>query len=163
MNSRPTLRSCQSTALAWGQQPTICSLSEAEEGRPGRMDMDGYLDGYARVDIAFRASIGHRRSLRARYGPRPLAPSRRRPRGLRRRRRRRDRRNASLESVMVERENVVMEGENRSHGGGSDDDQTLGSHSQRHPRVRTLQQQKHVDLIFTFILGTWHAASCLRI
>ena len=69
---------------------------------------------------------------------------------------------ASLESVMVERENVVMEGENRSHG-GSDDDQTLGSHSQRHPRVRTLQQQKHVDLIFTSILGTWHAASCLRI
>ena len=69
---------------------------------------------------------------------------------------------ASLESVMVERENVVMEGENRSHG-GSDDDQTLGSHSQRHPRVRTLQQQKHVDLIFTSILGTRHAASCLRI
>ena len=70
---------------------------------------------------------------------------------------------ASLESVMVERENVVMEGENRSHGGGSDDDQTLGSHSQRHPRVRTLQQQKHVDLIFTSLLGTWHAAPCRRI
>ena len=74
--------------------------------------------------IVFRA-IGHRKvrgHVQARrFGPRlPL---------------RSQEQNASLESVMVERESVVMEGENRSHGGGGgEDDQTFWNDSQRYLR-----------------------------
>ena len=70
---------------------------------------------------------GHAQEAR-RFGP--LPPSSLPPSSVGRSAGRSQEQNASLESVMVERENVVMEGENRSHGG--EDDQTFWTDSQRH-------------------------------